>query len=52
MLFKVLNEKDTSRQETPRVHFPGAFYHAISHGNQSRLILRDDDDRERYLTIL
>ncbi len=33
----------------PRVHFPGALYHAISRGNQGQMIFRDDDDRERYL---
>ena len=36
----------------PRVHFPGALYHAISRGNQGQIIFRDDNDRERYFTLL
>ena len=36
----------------PRIHFPGALYHATRRDNQGRLISHDDDDRERHLTIL
>ena len=36
----------------PRVHFPGAFYHVISRGNQGQKIFHDDADREGYLSLL
>ena len=59
LLFEALDDTDTSWQENPSVHFPGALFHAtclptrqVSRGNQGRLIFHDDDDRERYLTIL
>lgn len=36
----------------PRVHYPGALYHAMSRGNQGQLIFLDDGDRQRYLNLL
>lgn len=36
----------------PRVHFPGAFYHVISRGNQGQTIFHDDADRRHYLSLL
>ncbi len=36
----------------PRIHFPGAFYHVISRGNQGQMIFHDDADRNRYLSLL
>ena len=36
----------------PRVHFPGAFYHVISRGNNRQAIFKDDSDRKRYLSLL
>ncbi len=35
-----------------RIEFPGALYHVISRGNERRLIIRDDMDRERRLDWL
>lgn len=32
-----------------RVQFPGAVYHAMARGNESRPIFRDDQDRRRFL---
>jgi putative transposase len=36
----------------PRVHFPGALYHAIARGNQRQAIFRSDADRRHYLDLL
>jgi REP element-mobilizing transposase RayT len=36
----------------PRVHFTGALYHVMSHGNQGQAIFKEDQDRERYLGFL
>ncbi len=36
----------------PRIHFPGAFYHVISRGNQGQTVFHDDADRNRYLSLL
>lgn len=36
----------------PRVEFEGAMHHVMSRGNDGILVFRDDDDRERFLTLL
>ncbi len=36
----------------PRIHFPGAFYHVIARGNRGQKIFRDDQDYQRYLSVL
>ena len=36
----------------PRVHFPGAFYHVISRGNQRQDIFLDDKDLKAFLSYL
>jgi putative transposase len=42
-----------SRVQTTRIDFPGAIHHIItSHGNERRIIYRDDRDRVRFLEIL
>ena len=32
-----------------RIQYPGAVYHAMARGNQSRVIFADDTDRQRFL---
>ena len=36
----------------PRVEFPGALYHVITRGNQRQKIFYDDQDRNKYLSLL
>jgi REP element-mobilizing transposase RayT len=36
----------------PQVHFRGAFYHVISHGNHREMIFHGDLDSKRYLSLL
>ncbi len=36
----------------PRVHFPNAFYHAISRGNQRQDLFLDEKDYQTYLSYL
>jgi REP element-mobilizing transposase RayT len=36
----------------PRVHFPGAFYHVISRGNQRQDIFLDDKDLKAFVSYL
>jgi len=36
----------------PRIEFEGAFYHVITRGNQRQKIFKDEEDLEKYLTIL
>ncbi len=35
-----------------RTEFPGAIWHVTSRGNEKREIFRDDEDRERFLSVL
>lgn len=35
-----------------RIEYPGAFYHAMSRGNERRDIFFDDEDRNKFLSIL
>src|SRR5262249_23629865 len=35
-----------------RLEFPGALYHVTARGNESRAIVRDDEDRATILAIL
>jgi REP element-mobilizing transposase RayT len=35
-----------------RIEFPGAVYHVTSRGNERRPIVRDDQDREKFVEIL
>jgi len=35
-----------------RLEFPGALYHVTARGNESRAIVRDDEDRATFLAIL
>ena len=35
-----------------RIEFPGAVYHVTARGNERREIVRDDEDRERFLQLL
>jgi len=35
-----------------RIEYPGGVYHVTSRGNERRSIFKDDQDRERFLTIL
>lgn len=37
---------------TPRLEFPGAFYHVIARGNHRQPIFHDDRDRRQYLSRL
>lgn len=36
----------------PRVEYPGAFYHVITRGNQRQRIFYDDQDPNKYLSLL
>jgi len=36
----------------PRIHFPGAFYHVIAHGNRREKIFRDKKDSQGTLNFL
>ena len=36
----------------PRIHFPGAFFHAIARGNDKEAIFLEDADRRRFLSLL
>jgi putative transposase len=35
-----------------RLESPGALYHVTARGNERRAIVRDDQDRQRWLTVL
>ena len=35
-----------------RISYPGAVYHVTARGNERKRIVRDDQDRERFLAIL
>ena len=35
-----------------RIQYPGAIYHAMNRGDQREDIVRDDEDRERFLATL
>ena len=35
-----------------RVEYPGAIYHVMNRGDRREPILRDDEDRERFLATL
>lgn len=35
-----------------RLEFPGALYHITARGNERRAIVREDEDRHRFLTLL
>jgi putative transposase len=35
-----------------RIYVPGAWYHVTARGNECRDIVRDDSDREGFLTRL
>ena len=36
----------------PRIHFPGALYHAIARGNQGVTVFREPEDYQLYLRFL
>ena len=36
----------------PRVHYPGALYHAILRGNSGQTIFFDDNDRTRFYLLI
>jgi putative transposase len=36
----------------PRVHYPGALYHAMLRGNAGQIIFHDDQDRTRFLLLI
>lgn len=36
----------------PRIHFPGAVYHAMARGVERRPIFADDHDRRRFLDLM
>ncbi|MEM6821842.1 MAG: transposase, partial [Verrucomicrobiota bacterium] len=36
----------------PRIEYPGAVYHVMARGNRREPIVRDEQDRERYLETL
>jgi hypothetical protein len=36
----------------PRIHYPGAFYHALNRGNQHRQIYWDQSDYQEMLESL
>ena len=35
-----------------RIEYPGAYYNVTSRGNECKAIYRDNEDRERFLTLL
>jgi hypothetical protein len=35
-----------------RIEYPGAMYHVMNRGDQRKDIFRDDDDREKFLSML
>jgi len=35
-----------------RVEYPGAIYHVMNRGDRREPIFKDDEDREKFLTIL
>ena len=36
----------------PRIEYEGAFYHVITRGNQRRKVFRDDNDFQKYISLL
>ncbi len=36
----------------PRLHFPGAIYHVVLHGNGDQQVFFDDTDRTRFLLLI
>lgn len=42
----------TKLARKPRVHFQGAFYHVIAHGNRRQDVFLDDEDYQLYLDFL
>lgn len=35
-----------------RIEYPGALYHVMNRGDGCELIVRDDDDRKLFLSVL
>ena len=35
-----------------RIEYPGAFYHATSHGNEQKEVFKTNRDREKFLSYL
>ena len=35
-----------------RIEYPGSLYHAMSRGNERKIIFRNTDDRKMFLTLL
>ncbi len=37
---------------SPRIEYPGAYYHVLSRGNRREYILGSDEDKESFLETL